>query len=76
MEKLNKLLEEYPNWKWDLDSLKFLRPFIQWLVENNKIDLLKLDNRIALSEFNKVERVLMALSIQDNSIEFLCSILK
>ena len=50
--------------------------FIKWLVDNDKIDLLKLDNRIALSEFNKVERVLMALSIQDNPIEFLIGILK
>ena len=50
--------------------------FIKWLVDNDKIDLLRLDNRIALSEFNKVERVLMALSIQDNPIEFLCSVLK
>jgi hypothetical protein len=50
--------------------------FIKWLLDNDKIDLLKLDNRIALSEFNKVERVLMALSIQDNPIEFLISILK
>ena len=50
--------------------------FIQWLVDNDKIDLLRLDNRIALSEFNKVERCLMALSIQDNPIEFLISILK
>ena len=50
--------------------------FIQWLVDNDKIDLLRLDNRIALSEFNKFERVLMALAIQDNPIEFLVSILK
>ena len=50
--------------------------FIEWLVENDKIDLLRLDNRIVLSEFNKVERVLMALSIQDNPIEFLISILR
>ena len=50
--------------------------FIKWLVENDKIDLLKLDNRIALSEFNKVERVLMALSISDTPIEDLISYLK
>lgn len=49
--------------------------FIKWLVDNNKIDLLQLDNRIALSEFNKYERVLMALSIQDSPIDFLVSIL-
>ena len=50
--------------------------FIKWLVDNDKIDLMKLDSRIALSEFNKTERFLMALSIQDNPIEFLYSILK
>ena len=50
--------------------------FIKWLCGNNKIDLLKLDNRIALSWFNKVERVLMALTIQENPISFLIDILK
>ena len=58
----------------ELISKKFW--FIKWLVDNDKIDLMKLDSRIALSEFNKVERVLMALSIQDNPIEFLISILR
>lgn len=91
MEKLLELLNEYVKqlWIWDYvwwhneetvrNSDYFLTKkfwFIQWLVENDKIDLLRLDNRIALSEFNKVERVLMALSIEDNPIEFLISILK
>ena len=60
----------------DLLIISKMYEFIKWLVDNDKIDLLRLDNRIALSEFNKVERVLMALSIQNNSIEFLVSILK
>lgn len=89
MEKLIKLFDEYTKKKTeDLEWwAKYLKEkylliiskeywFIQRLVENDKIDLLRLDNRIALSEFNKVERVLMALSIQDNPIEFLISILK
>jgi hypothetical protein len=50
--------------------------FIKRLVDNDKIDLLRLDNRIALSEFNKVERVLMALSISSSPIEDLISYLK
>ena len=50
--------------------------FIEWLINEKKIDLLKLDNRIALSWFNKVERVLMALTIQENPTEFLNSVLK
>ena len=50
--------------------------FIKRLVDNDKIDLLQLDNRIALSEFNKVERVLMALSISSAPIDDLISYLK
>lgn len=50
--------------------------FIKRLVDNDKIDLLQLDNRIALSEFNKVERVLMALSISSSPIDDLISYLK
>ena len=63
---------------WNIDSEIISKKFwfIKRLVDNDKIDLLRLDNRIALSEFNKVERVLMALSIQDNPIEFLISILR
>jgi hypothetical protein len=89
MEKLIELLNEYNKeiWKPKRMSEREVRThyswvicpwywFIKWLVDNDKIDLLKLDNRIALSEFNKVERVLMALSIQDNPIEFLISALK
>ena len=68
MEKLMELLNEYRKEKGErslnefevsqtLDSLNYLRLFIKWLVENDKIDLLQLDNRIALSEFNKVERL-------------------
>ena len=90
MEKLNKLLEEYPNWKWDLDSLKFLKPFIKWLVENDKIDLEKLDEkaerkpqytfidddwRLWFKQFEVYESLLMLLAIQENPIEFLCSVL-
>lgn len=94
MEKLIELLNEYVKelWIWDyvwwhnkktvensdyIISKKFW--FIKWLVENDKIDLLQLDNRIALSmsiEFNKVERVLMALSISDTPIDDLCGYLK
>ena len=87
MEKLMELLNEYRKEKGErslnefevsqtLDSLNYLRLFIKWLVENDKIDLLQLDNRIALSEFNKVERVLMALSISDTPIEDLLLYLK
>ena len=52
--------------------------FIKWLVENEKIDF---DSDIEFyflqrEQHTKVESLLMLLSIQDNPIEFLCSILK
>ena len=61
--------------------------FIQWLVDNDKIDfdIVKADttrpirdnmNKYTLEDYTRYERVLMLLSIQDNPIEFLISILK
>ena len=43
MDKLNDLLKEYSQdiTMGDLDSLKVLRLFIKWLVENDKIDTSK-----------------------------------
>jgi hypothetical protein len=40
MDKLNDLLKEYSQdiTMGDLDSLKVLREFIKWLVDNDKID--------------------------------------
>ena len=73
-----------------LDSLNYLRLFIKWLVENNKVDF-ELD-RIILKhkwiDFNtwkwiaveklcdKYESLLMLLSISDTPIDFLCEIIK
>jgi len=75
-----------------LDSLNYLRLFIKWLVKNNKIDFRKADADISKDivlwrepdfadfmvyrRFLDEEKVLMLLSIQDNPIEFLCSVLK
>ena len=56
--------------------------FIQRLVENDKIDLMKLkkwieDNKFYCAKWGKITNMLlMLLSIQDNPIEFLISILK
>ena len=56
--------------------------FIKWLVENDKIDLMKLkkwieDNKFYCAKWGKITNMLlMLLSIQDNPIEFLISILK
>ena len=66
------------------DSLALSKKFwfIKWLVENEKIDekeLEKSDRPFDVgyaTEETFYERVLMLLSIQDNPIEFLCSILK
>jgi hypothetical protein len=47
--------------------------FIKWLVENEKIDL---DRIPAIADNGATNIVLMLLSIQDEPIEFLVSILK
>ena len=46
--------------------------FIQRLVDNDKID----ESKIDIHWFSFYESVLMELAIQDNPIEFLCSVLK
>lgn len=80
MDKLNKLLEEYPNWKWDLDSLKFLRGFIKRLVDNDKIDRDRVEKEKAdyyfIKMFDNDEIMLMLLAISDTLIEDLISYLK
>ena len=60
--------------------------FIKWLVENEKIDYEKLSKEWFIvrtydldeigESFDYVERLLMLLSIQDEPLEFLVSILK
>ena len=56
--------------------------FIKWLVDNDKIDFsnLKIEEIVAWTDlyysFKKDEVLLMLLSIQDEPIQFLCSILK
>lgn len=86
--KLIELLNEYEPWnlpitkisgQW-IDLVISKRYwFIEWLVENDKIDIEKLESL----NFNDVLYLrtvyywmLMLLSIQDNPIEFLVSILK
>ena len=97
MEKLIELLNEYVKqlWIWDYvwwhneetvrNSDYFLTKkfwFIKRLVENDKIDLMKLkkwieDNKFYCAKWGKITNMLlMLLSIQDNPIEFLISILK
>ena len=64
--------------------------FIQWLVENEKIDLEKVKEKIwipcfvwyteweisCVNDKEDYEQLLMLLSIQDNPIDYLCEILK
>ena len=81
---------EYFEWYRDieipqrLDSLSELKPFIKWLVENDKIDHWKLSNYIIdnrffwdkIAELKEYETLLMLLSISDTPIEDLCRYLK
>ena len=47
--------------------------FIEWLVKKKKVDL---DKFPQIMEYSDYESLLMLLSIQDNPITFLLSILK
>ena len=101
MERLVELLNEYEKEKGGrnlnefevsqtLDSLNYLRLFIQWLVENNKIDFSIIPNKIKgiwipmkinweikyWFDSSDYCWLLILLSIQDNPIEFLISVLK
>ena len=60
--------------------------FIKWLVQNNKIDIERLhkivdyrleikENYVNAHDYNS-DCLLMLLSISDNPIEFLCSVIK
>lgn len=56
--------------------------FIEWLISKDKIDLLKLTcmnpqyTEILDSDFSWEDRIVMILSIQENPISFLISMLK
>ena len=50
--------------------------FIQRLVKHFKLNMTKIDSRIALSDFNATDRMLMALAISDNPIELLIDCLE
>ena len=74
----------------DLLIISKMYEFIKWLVDNDKIDLEKLDEkaerkpqytfidddwRLWFKLFEVYESLLMLLAIQENPIEFLCSVL-
>lgn len=94
MEKLIELLNEYGNeicnhwgdYQTDMDftdrdiywylSKKFW--FIKWLVENDKIDRERINDRWwdMSIHFTDEQLFIMSLSISDTPIDFLCEILK
>lgn len=103
MEKLIELLCEYlwEEYHWEyfewyrdieipqrLDSLSELKPFIKWLVENDKIDNKKIADETYVKvnwewyelilgcHYDLYQQTLMLLAIQDEPIRFLCEILK
>ena len=77
MDKLNDLLKEYSQdiTVGDLDSLKVLRGFIKWLVENDKIDKSKVFSFIDTAD-KPYEDILCLLALSDEPIEDLISFLK
>lgn len=94
MEKLLELLNEYRTEKGErnlnefevsqtLDSLNYLRLFIDWLVDNDKIDLLKRTfmnlryaEEIIAGHFSLEEKIIIILAISENPISDLISVLK
>ena len=91
MKELIKLLNEYEkeNWRnfevkeiWmtyrnnDLMVISKRYWFIQRLVKHFQLNVTKIDARIALSDFNTTDRMLMALSISEDPIALLVDCLK
>jgi hypothetical protein len=76
MDKLNDLLKEYSQdiTMGDLDSLKVLREFIKWLVDNEKIDKSKVFSFIDTAD--TYEDILCLLALSDEPINDLISFLK
>lgn len=70
------------DWEWIIEEAQVISKkfeFIKWLLDNNKIDFVKLDddcNWYEINTGNEYLDLVALLSIQDNPIEFLISILK
>ena len=86
MEKLIKSLNEYRKEKGErslnefevsqtLDSLNYLKLFIKWLIENNKITDGTCMLQIIISDLEKYECVLMQLAISDTPLNDLIKLL-
>jgi len=82
--KWEEYKEEYYEWYRDveleqnIDSLSELKPFIKWLVENDKIDRERINDRWwdMSIHFTDEELFIMSLSISNTPIEDLISYLK
>ena len=72
----NREINIYTDYTNNIISKKFW--FIKWLVENDKIDLMKsyIEIKIQNIEILRYESLLMLLAIQDEPIRFLCEIIK
>lgn len=80
------------SWEWKIENEVICGKryeFIKWLVENDKIDLVKFSDKLSNSNWTMEDRyrylnsdfwlyhtLLMLLSISDEPIDFLISILK
>ena len=68
------LFNRMNEWISDAEYLQVISKqfwFIQRLVKHFMLNISKIDARIALSDFNTTDRMLMALAISDNPIELL-----
>lgn len=81
-DKIKDLLYECPDIPTiDKEMLKYwdyMKIFVKWLVDNDKIDKQKVwkSESPDIFDYSFYESVLMLLSIQDEPISFLCDILK
>ena len=73
------LFNRMNEWISDAEYLQVISKqfwFIQRLVKHFQLNVTKIDSRIALSDFNTTDRMLMALAISDNPIELLIDCLE
>ena len=71
--------KKYEDCIWDTANSVLISKsfwFIKWLVENDKIDRVKVDIERETYEFSELNKLIMLLSIQDEPIRFLCEIIK
>ena len=63
--------------RWKLDKLSELKPFIEWLAQNEKIDMKKhFYDKMSCVWYSDLNIVLCELAISDTPIEDLISYLK